>query len=74
MRDWRTMSLQEINEYFADFGKKIRTGDLHKTLGIKTRHYLLGLGYGVMQAIICGYDRLAAVEFGVLLHARLRDG
>ena len=45
MRDWRTMSLQEINEYFADFGKKIRTGDLHKTLGIKTRHYLLGLGY-----------------------------
>ncbi len=73
MRDWRTMSLQEINEYFGDFIRRVRNSDLHKTLGIDKRHYLLGLAYGVKEAIICGYDRLAAVEFGVFYGAGLLD-
>jgi hypothetical protein len=73
MRDWRAMSFQEINEYFDDFGKKVRGGDLPKALGIEKRHYLMGLGYGVKEALLCGYGRLAVVEFGVFYGAGLLD-
>jgi hypothetical protein len=71
MRDWRAMSYGEINEYFADFVKKLR--DEPKPHGIQYRHYLLGLAYGVKEAMICGYDRLVAVEFGVFYGAGLLD-
>jgi hypothetical protein len=71
MRDWRAMSYTEVNEYFAALITKIRNES--QPFGIKYRHYLLGLAYGVKEAIICGYDRLAAVEFGVFYGAGLLD-
>jgi hypothetical protein len=71
MRDWRLMSYDEINIFFADFGKKVRTDP--QPFGIKYRHYLMSLAYGVKEAMICGYDRLAAVEFGVFYGAGLLD-
>jgi hypothetical protein len=71
MRDWRAMSYQEINEYFATLITKVRAES--QPYGIKYRHYLLGLAYGVKEAIICGYDRLAAVEFGVFYGAGLLE-
>ncbi len=71
MHDWRAMSFQEVNEYFSALIKKIRNES--QPLGIKYRHYLLGLAYGVKEAIICGNERLAAVEFGVFYGAGLLE-
>ena len=69
MRDWRAMSFAEINEYFTALVKKIRAEP--EPFGIKYRGYLLGLAYGVKEAIICGYDRLVTAEFGVFYGAGL---
>jgi hypothetical protein len=73
MYDWRNMSLLDLNEYFADFGNKLRSGELNRTLGIEQRKYLIPLAYGVKEAIMCGYDRLAVAEFGVFYGAGLLD-
>jgi hypothetical protein len=62
MRDWRAMTQVEIRDYFQDLGRKIR--NLAADLG--RHHYALPLAHGVWQAMHCGYDRLAAVELGVL--------
>jgi hypothetical protein len=63
------MSLQDINQYFSNLVREIRAH--HEPFGIPYRHYLLGLTYGVQEAIICGYERLAVAEFGVFYGAGL---
>jgi hypothetical protein len=66
-RDFK--SAQDVRAYMAAFANAIRTDKLD--LGRK--HYALILSVGVMQAILCGVDRILAVEFGVGPGAGLLD-
>jgi hypothetical protein len=59
----------EVRQYFLDLGRQIRTGspDLGRI------NYSMNLALGVWQAIVCGYDHIAAVEVGVARGGGLLD-
>jgi len=59
----------EARLFVADIAKRIRSGQLD--LGRK--HYALCLSMGVLSAIICGFEKITAVEFGVAGGAGLLD-
>jgi hypothetical protein len=76
MRNWKTMNDIDVREYFVDFGIKLRNGTVEFATELppydRTFVYALGLAHGVKEAILCGYEQLAAVEFGVFFGIGLR--
>ena len=70
MTNWtRFKDHRETTEYFRGFGKRFRSGEL----GLGKGSYAPSLAIGVWQAIHCGYEKLAAVEFGVAAGNGLLD-
>lgn len=59
--DWLSLDQPALMKRFQEIGRQVRHGELD----IGRHHYALALAHGVLQAILCGYDRIAAVELGV---------
>lgn len=59
-----------VREYFREFGRAIRSNQLD--LGVK-KHYALNVGLAVLEAIHCGYGKIAVVEVGVAAGKGLLD-
>jgi hypothetical protein len=59
--DWLSLDQPALMKKFQEIGQRIRKGELE----IGRHHYALSLAHGVMQAIMCGYHRISAVELGV---------
>lgn len=61
--------IPDIRRHFAHIAHAVRSGDLR----LGRSYYVLSLMQGVIQAIHCGYPRIAAVELGVGSGGGLRE-
>src|SRR5262245_19566901 len=59
--DWFSLDQPALMKSFQEIGQRVRKGELD----VGRHHYALSLAHGVLQTIMCGYDRIAAVELGV---------
>jgi hypothetical protein len=59
--DWYALDHRALMEEFRKLGRSIRAGEVD----LGRQYYALTLAHGILQAIMCGYDKLSAVELGV---------
>jgi hypothetical protein len=70
MPHWKTFKgWRPTVDFFQDVAKRINSG----SLDLGRRHYAQSLTIGVLQSILCGYDKVVAVELGVASGRGLLD-